>query len=400
MNAYHASARTEREKGEYFERLARVFLENDDTQKQYYSVVVPFAEWAASHGWSSADIGIDLVATLADGSGFAAIQCKFHAPDHSIQKPDIDSFISAASNERFTRLTIVDTTRKNFGRNAKSTLDKLSKDWNRIGINELEASRIDWSRFIHTGKVGLAPKKTIRDHQREALAAVADGLGKADRGKLIMACGTGKTFTALRIAETLAGNGKRVLFMVPSLALMSQTVREWKNDCQEDFTAFSACSDAKVGRRVDPDSLDLNVHDLAFPATTDPEKIAKQVNDARSERMTVVFSTYHSIDVLTRAQQQFGLPEFDLVICDEAHRTTGVTLKDEDDSNFVRIHSNDYVAAKKRLYMTATPRIFAEAAKRKADDHGAELASMDDATKFGVKTFSIEDLAGPSRTSC
>ena len=215
-----------------------------------------------------------------------------------------------------------------------------------------------------------------------------------------MACGTGKTFTALQIAETLAGTEKHVLFMVPSLALMSQTVREWKNDCQEDFTAFSACSDAKVGRRVDPDSLDLNVHDLAFPATTDPEKIAKQVNDARSERMTVVFSTYHSIDVLTRAQQQFGLPEFDLVICDEAHRTTGVTLKDEDDSNFVRIHSNDYVAAKKRLYMTATPRIFAEAAKRKADDHGAELASMDDATKFGVKTFSIEDLAGPSRTSC
>ena len=140
LNAYHASARTEREKGEYFKRLVRVFLENDDTQKQYYSMVVPFAEWAASHGWSSADTGIDLVATLADGSGFAAIQCKFHAPDHSIQKPDIDSFISAASNELFTRLTIVDTTRKNFGRNAKSTLDKLSKDWNRIGINELEAS--------------------------------------------------------------------------------------------------------------------------------------------------------------------------------------------------------------------------------------------------------------------
>ena len=387
LNAYHASARTEREKGEYFERLVRVFLENDDTQKQYYSVVVPFAEWAVSQGWSSTDTGIDLVATLADGSGFAAIQCKFHASDHSIQKPDIDSFISAASNELFTRLIIVDTTRKDFGRNAKSTLDKLSKDWNRIGINELEASRIDWSRFIRTGIVGLAPKKTIRDHQREALTAVADGLGKADRGKLIMACGTGKTFTALRIAETLAGNGKRVLFMVPSLALMSQTVREWKNDCQEDFTAFSACSDAKVGRRVDADSLDLNVHDLAFPATTDPEKIAKQVSDANAEKMTVVFSTYHSIDVLTRAQQQLGLPEFDLVICDEAHRTTGVTLKDEDDSNFVRIHSNDYVAAKKRLYMTATPRIFAEAAKRKADDHGAELASMDDATKFGEDFF-------------
>ena len=387
LNAYHASARTEREKGEYFERLVRVFLQNDDTQMQFYSEIAPFAEWAESQGWSREDTGIDLVATLADGSGFAAIQCKFHAPDHRIQKPDIDSFISAASNDLFTRLIIVDTTRKDFGRNAKQTLDKLSKDWNRIGINELEASRIDWSRYIRTGNVGLAPKKTIKNHQREAMTAVLTGLVTADRGKLIMACGTGKTFTALRIAETLAGKGKRVLFMVPSLALMSQTVREWKNDCQEDFTAFSACSDTRVGRRADPDSLDLNVHDLAFPATTDPEKIARQVNDSSTERMTVVFSTYHSIDVLTRAQQQFSLPEFDLVICDEAHRTTGVTLKDEDDSNFVRIHSNDYVAAKKRLYMTATPRIFAEAAKRKAEDHDAELASMDDVAKFGENLF-------------
>ncbi|GGO59383.1 Predicted helicase [Roseovarius pacificus] len=387
LNAYRESARSEREKGDYFERLVRVFLENDDTQKQYYSEVVPFADWAKAQGWSKTDTGIDLVATLADGSGYAAIQCKFYAPNHSIQKPDIDSFISAASNDLFTRLIIADTTRKEFGRNASETLDKLSKDWNRIGINELEASRIDWSQFIRTGTISLAPKKQLRDHQRDALKEVMDGFAEADRGKLIMACGTGKTFTGLRIAETIAGKGKRVLFMVPSLALMSQTVREWKNDCQEDFTAFSACSDTKVGRNADADSLDLNVHDLAFPATTDPERLARQVNDAPTDKMTVVFSTYHSIDVLTRAQKQYGLPEFDMVICDEAHRTTGVTLKDEDDSNFVRIHSNDHVAAKKRLYMTATPRIFGDAAKRKADDHDAELASMDDESKFGKDLF-------------
>lgn len=387
LESYRTASRNEREKGDYFERLVRVFLENDDIQKQFYSKTVPFAEWAKEQGWSNTDIGIDLVATLADGTGYAAIQCKFYAPEQSIQKPDIDSFISAASNEMFTRLIIADTTRKDFGKNAKETLDKLSKDWNRISISELEASRIDWSQFIRTGTVSLAPKKQLREHQREALSAVVDGLQDADRGKLIMACGTGKTFTGLRIAETLGGKGKRVLFMVPSLALMSQTVREWKNDCQEEFTAFSACSDTKVGRNVDADSLDLNVHDLAFPATTDPERIARQVNDASPDKMTVVFSTYHSIDVLTRAQKQYNLPEFDLVVCDEAHRTTGVTLKDEDDSTFVRIHSNDHVAAKKRLYMTATPRIFGEGAKRKADDHDAELASMDDVTKFGEDLF-------------
>lgn len=387
LETYRAASANEREKGDYFERLVRVFLTNDDIQKQFYSAVVPFAEWAKEQGWSNADTGIDLVATLADGSGYAAIQCKFYAPNHVIQKPDIDSFISAASNDLFTRLIIADTTQKDFGRNTKETLDKLSKDWNRIGISELEASRIDWSQFIRTGNVSLAPKKQLRDHQRDALKAVTEGLAEADRGKLIMACGTGKTFTGLRIAEAMAGAGKRVLFMVPSLALMSQTVREWKNDCQDEFTAFSACSDTKVGRNADADSLDLNVHDLAFPATTDPEKLARQVNDAPADRMTVVFSTYHSIDVLTRAQKNHGLPEFDLVICDEAHRTTGVTLKDEDDSNFVRIHSNDYVTARKRLYMTATPRIFGDAARRKADDHEAELASMDDEAKFGKDLF-------------
>ena len=387
FDAYRQSSRSEREKGDYFERLVRVFLQNDDIQKQFYSEVVPFAEWAKNHGWNQNDIGIDLVATLADGSGYVAVQCKFFNSDYSIQKPDIDSFISAASNDLFTRLIIADTTRREFGRNASETLDRLSKDWNRIGISELEASRIDWSQFIRTGTVSLERKKQLRDHQKEALKAVVEGLGEASRGKLIMACGTGKTFTGLRIAETLAGKGKRVLFMVPSLALMSQTVREWKNDCQEDFTAYSACSDKKVGRNADADSLDLNVHDLAFPATTDPQKIARQVNMADNEKMTVVFSTYHSIDVLTRAQKNHGLPAFDLVICDEAHRTTGVTLKDEDDSTFVRIHDNDCVAASKRLYMTATPRIFGDAAKRKADDHNAELASMDDESKFGKDLF-------------
>lgn len=387
LETYRTASTNEREKGDYFERLVRVFLTHDDIQKQFYSAVVPFAEWAKERGWSNADTGIDLVATLADGSGYAAIQCKFYAPSHVIQKPDIDSFISAASNDLFTRLIIADTTQKDFGRNTKETLDKLSKDWNRIGINELEACRIDWSQFLRTGNVSLAPKKTLKDHQREALKAVTEGLEETDRGKLIMACGTGKTFTGLRIAETIGGPGKRVLFMVPSLALMSQTVREWKNDCQEEFTAFSACSDTKVGRNADADSLDLNIHDLAFPATTDPEKLARQVKDAPADKMTVVFSTYHSIDVLTRAQQNYGLPAFDLVICDEAHRTTGVTLKDEDDSNFVRIHSNDYVTASKRLYMTATPRIFGDAARRKADDHDAELASMDDETKFGKDLF-------------
>ena len=388
LEQFRAEARSEREKGDYFEQVVRAFLLHDPVQKQFWSDVVPYGEWAQAQGRSRTDIGIDLVATLADGSGHAAVQCKFHAPDRTIAKPDIDSFISAAGNETFTRLIIVDTTRNGFGRNAREVLDDQPKDWTRIGLGELEASGIDWAGFRRTGAVRRGPRNPLRDHQREALEAVAKGFETADRGKLIMACGTGKTFTALAIAEALAGCGGLVLYMVPSLALMSQSVRAWKSDCAQDFTAFSVCSDRAVGkRRSDPDSLDLTVHDLAFPATTDAARLAAQVAGAPADRMTVVFATYHSIGVLGRAQKEHGLAAFDLVICDEAHRTTGVTLKDEDESAFVRIHSNDHIAARKRLYMTATPRIFADAAKKKADAYEADLVSMDDAATFGGMLF-------------
>ena len=388
LEHYRAGARSEREKGACFERLVRTFLAHDDVQQQHYSAVLPWGAWAEAQGWSAADTGIDLVATLADGSGYAAVQCKFYQPDHVISKPDIDSFISAAGNDVFAQLIIADTSARDFGQNARETLDRLSKPWHRIGLADLEDSRIDWARWLRSDAVHLAAKKALRDDQRAAVDAVRTGLEGADRGKLIMACGTGKTFTSLRLAEEMVGPGGCVLFMVPSLALMSQSVRAWCNDAREGITAFSVCSDRTVGkRRADSDSLIMDLHDLAFPATTDAARLAAQVADAPADRMTVVFATYHSIGVLGRAQKEHGLPAFDLVICDEAHRTTGVTLKGEDESAFVRIHSNDHIAARKRLYMTATPRIFADAAKKKADAYEADLVSMDDAATFGGMLF-------------
>ena len=210
------------------------------------------------------------------------------------------------------------------------------------------------------------------------------GLAEADRGKLIMACGTGKTFTSLKIAEDLVGVGGRVLFMVPSLALMSQTVREWTNDTETPLRSFAVCSDAQVGKRrvSNDDAAEIEAHDLAFPATTNPERLVVKAAQDDPERMTVVFSTYQSIGVLDAAQKA-GLPAFDLIICDEAHRTTGATLAGEEDSSFVRIHDDAYVLGRKRLYMTATPRIFGDAVKTRADEESAVLTSMDDEDLYG-----------------
>jgi predicted helicase len=177
---------------------------------------------------------------------------------------------------------------------------------------------------------------------------------------------------------------RRILVMVPSLALMSQTVREWTNDSETPLRSFAVCSDAQVGnRRISQDDVaEIEAHDLAFPATTSPARLFEKAGHNDPDRMTVVFSTYQSIRVLTDAQKA-GLPPFDLIICDEAHRTTGATLAGEEESNFVRIHDDAFVKGKKRLYMTATPRIFGDAVKTKADEEAAVLASMDDEAIYG-----------------
>ena len=365
LDYIHEKAQNTKELGDYFERMSKIYFENDDVQKQYYSEVQHYVDWAETRPeFSKVDIGIDLVAKLRDEESYVAIQCKCYSEDNTITKEQINSFISASTSDVFKRLILIDTTLKDLGKHAQSTIENLNKPFIRIQINELETSRIDWLHYLSDNAVRFKKKNTLRDHQIQALESVEKGFEDADRGRLIMACGTGKTFTSLRIAEKIAGKGKLVLYMVPSLSLMSQTVREWKNQCEEDFHAYSACSDTKIGKIKPTDDLtDLSLSDLAFPATTDAHELANHIKGISRDKMVVVFSTYQSIDVISKAQNDFDIPEFDLIICDAAHRTTGVTLVGSDESNFVRIHNNEDIAGKKRLYMTATERIYGENAK-------------------------------------
>ena len=384
LQTYRDAAITQREKGTYLERLACAYLAADPVQVEEYSDVWPWSDWAAENGWNGKDVGIDLVAKLRNEEGFAAIQCKFYNAQHRIQKADIDSFISASGKAPFVRRVVIDTTEVPWGTNAEEMIAGQTIPVVRLSLTHLRESLIDWTIFGIRGEAVLSDKKKLRPHQVEALEAVRSGLSEADRGKLIMACGTGKTFTSLKIAEDLIGKGGRVLFMVPSLALMSQTVREWTNDTEIPLRSFAVCSDAQVGKRrvSNDDAAEIEAHDLAFPATTNPERLVQKAGHNDPERMTVVFSTYQSIAVLDAAQKA-GLPAFDLIICDEAHRTTGATLADAEESNFVRIHDDAYVEGRKRLYMTATPRIFGDVVKTRADEEAAVLASMDDERLYG-----------------
>ena len=376
------------ELGTAFEKMVKVFLENDPTQTQQYERVWHYTDWVSGReGYSGKDIGIDLVAQIRGQDTFCAIQCKCYGAENQITKQDLDSFVSASANKDFSRLLLIDTSSLGIAPNAQQVLDKLDKEYLRIQTSELENCLIDWLTLVKKDELRFRAKHGPRPHQVEALEKTKEGFAEYDRGKIIMACGTGKTYTSLIIAESFAGMGKSVLYMVPSLSLMSQTIREWKNDATHDFNAFSACSDTTVGSRKKDDEVIISTNDLAFPATTNAKDLADALAKATSDRMTVVFSTYHSIDVISEAQKKYGLSNFELIICDEAHRTTGATLVGDDESSFVKIHSNDHVNGVKRLYMTATPRIYGEKAKSKADDENVSLASMDDENTYGPLFF-------------
>lgn len=385
---YRTGSKSEREKGTYFENLAKVFFENDPQYVQRFDKVWTYAEFAAGRGISGQDTGIDLVARVRDDGGFCAIQCKFYREGHRIQKSDIDSFFTASGKKPFTERLIIDTTNVDWSEHAEGALRDQNIDTQRISLSDIEQSPIDWGSYIRDEKIILAEKKALRPHQQEALTAVRAGLTAADRGKLIMACGTGKTFTGLKIAEDNVGIGKMVLYLVPSLALMSQSVREWSLDTETPLRCFAVCSDVQVGRRRSGDDLgDIDIHDLAYPATTDAKTLASKVNAHPEHRMTVVFSTYQSIQTISDAQKKFGLPEFDLVICDEAHRTTGAKFDGEEESSFIKVHNQDFIQGKKRLYMTATPRIYGDVVKTKASENSVELCSMDDVSLYGEVLF-------------
>jgi len=390
LTSYRNESKTEREKGTYFELLIKDFLKHDPTFSPQFSDVWTYAEWANQQGIDSRDTGIDLVAKLSEEDGFCAIQCKFYDENHKIQKSDLDSFFTASGKKEFTRRLIVDTTRREWSEHAEAALIGQTVETQRIGLHELENSPIDWSVYAPNKPVKLKAKKTLREHQVNALDAVKKGLAGADRGKMIMACGTGKTFTSLKIAENLAGSGKQVLYLVPSLSLMSQSITEWTIESATPLRSFAVCSDNQVGKRKNSDDLgDINVHDLVYPATTDAKKLATKIAHPHDGEMTVIFSTYQSIQVISEAQKKYGLPAFDLIICDEAHRTTGATLAGEDESNFVRIHDQGYIAGAKRLYMTATPRIFGDAIKSKANEVDATLASMDNPALYGETLYEL-----------
>lgn len=391
LDTYRDVSLTEREKGTYFEKLILCYFRNEASYKDLYSHVWLYSEWAKKQGIDARDVGIDLVAQTSGTDEYHAIQCKLYAEDYRLQKKDIDSFFTASGKKPFTHRIIVSST-NNWSEHAEDALRDQQPPVSKIDLLDLENSQIDWAQYAPDTTPVIKAKKQLRPHQERALADVNEKLALAERGKLIMACGTGKTFTSLKIAESFAGRGGRVLFLVPSLSLLSQTLTEWTQESSIPLHSFAVCSDSDVGkkRKKDDDSVQTLMHELRYPATTDAKRLAEEMSRRHdANHMSVVFSTYHSIEVVSRAQNDFSLADFDIVICDEAHRTTGASFGDDDESHFVKIHNSNFIRSAKRLYMTATPRIYADSAKAKAEKESIELCSMDDETLYGEVLHTI-----------
>ena len=372
------------EKGRIFEKIVKAFLQQDKAQSERFSRVWLWNEWPGNRG--ETDTGVDIVARERDTGDIVAIQCKFWARSTTLYLNDIATFLAKCGQEPFKKGIIVSTTEK-WGPNIEKSLRGREKPISRWGVSVFEYSSIDWAKFdLDTpSEVSRKRNKTLRNYQEDALRDTMSGFESHDRGKLIMACGSGKTFTALRIAERVAGVGGTALFLTPSISLLSQSLIDWANDADLPLKTLAVCSDTRAGRRSSSDE-DMSPYDLTDSPSTDPTRLVERFRRAdREGSMTVVFSTYQSLDVVAEAQKN-GLPEFDIIIADEAHRTTGVSAKKltgKDESNFQRVHDNGFISGRKRLYMTATPRIFGDRARRKANDSQLVLASMDDERLYG-----------------
>jgi len=404
LEKYRKISFSERDKGDRFERLMQAYLLTDPKYTYQFKKVWLWNEFPGKKDLGGSDTGIDLVAVTHDND-YWAIQCKCYQDTATIDKPAVDSFLSTSSREFkdetlkttcFAQRLWISTTNK-WGPNAYEAIKNQNPPVTRINLTDLMDAAVDWAKLeqgIH-GEKGRAEKKKLYPHVLEVRDKVFEYFKENERGRLIMACGTGKTMTSLKIAEKQTDNKGTILFLVPSIALIGQTLKEWSSQADEPINPICICSDPEITRNRTTGDQDLtSTIDLAWPASTDSNYILKQFQHYKSANngMTVVFSTYQSIDVIARAQKVLlknDFPEFDLIICDEAHRTTGYTEPGMDDSAFVKVHDGDFIKAKKRLYMTATPRLYDVETQSKAAQNDVPLWSMHEEKHFGKEIHRI-----------
>jgi Predicted helicase len=357
------------EKGRLLELATKLYLEDEGF------TVYSWKEFASKNGFVLQDTGIDLVAEKNEQ--LYAVQCKNW--NKEVSWKDLGTFVGSLIHKDLdfkggilvaTKLSI----------EAEKKIHEIKKDLITIPVSDIEEYLIKAKAFLE-GKQIEKEKKELRPYQKSAIESVIKGFQSNDRGKLIMPPGTGKTLVALKIAESF-GKGSLILFLCPSIALLDQSIKAWFRDSEIPINSYAVVSDTGVGKEDDLNAKSL----LSFPATTSVQELI-EVFTLDKDKLNVIFSTYQSLDVIKEAQI-LGLPEFDLILCDEAHRTAGVSKKEE--TNFKLIHNNENIKGKKRLYMTATPKVFdvkGEERRKIEEENLIKIFDMNDEEIFGPKFF-------------
>lgn len=361
-------------RGKQFEHFVKWFLKADPEWSTQVEHVWLWNEWPERWG---VDCGVDLVFRHKNGE-YWAVQAKCYSPDYDITKHDVDKFLSESSRANIKHRLLIATTDR-IGVNARQVCDGQEKPVIRFLLSDFERAELDYpANFAALSQGKRKPAPIPREHQVEARIAVVQGLQTADRGQLIMACGTGKTFVTLWIKEQLAA--QLTLVLVPSLGLLSQLLREWTFAAASPFEVLCVCSDQTIGAKSHDEAIH-SVADLAFPVTSDAEEVKRFLSGAGNR---VVFSTYQSSSVIAAAQADPAIPSFDLAVADEAHRCAGKV-----GSDFSTILDNARIRSRKRLFATATPRTYSRSVKKAAEDRGVEVVGMDNATVFGQVLYAL-----------
>ena len=360
---------TENSKGKQFEKFCKWFLENDPVWKSQVKKVWLWDDWPGRWG---ADLGIDLVFQHINGEIWA-VQAKCYSQIYPVTKADIDSFLSESNRPKIHQRLLMAST-DIIGPNARKVCANQDKKVTFQLYSDFLDSKLDFPKDISKlGKPKLLPKPKPYPHQANALKDVVNGFKKHDRGQMIMACGTGKTFTTLWIKEKL--KAESTLVLLPSLNLLSQTLKEWSSNANQFFQSLAVCSDSTVTKAAEEDSVTESTQDLSFPVSSNPKEIAKFLKMSGSK---VVFSTYQSSPMIAEAMKSRSVKPFDLVICDEAHRCVGKA-----GSQFTTILDDKKIKLKQKLFTTATPRTYSRNVKKAAKDNEIIITGMDDEKVFG-----------------
>jgi len=362
-------------KGIQFEYFVKWFLKNDPEWSTQVDQIWLWDDYPERWGQ---DCGIDLVFTHKNGEVWA-VQSKCYSPEYSITKPDVDTFLSESNRQIIDKRLLIASTDR-IGKNAKRVCDDQQKAVIRFLYDDFDKAAIEYPSDIsgiNTAKRKKRPDP--RKHQKEAIDAVEKGFEDTDRGQLIMACGTGKTFTTLWIKERL--DAESTLILLPSLSLLSQTLKEWTFACNDSYDALCVCSDESVGRNVGADEIIHSVHDISFPVTSGVDEISQFLKGSGRK---VIFSTYQSSPIIAESQSNPDIASFDLVVADEAHRCTG-----EVGNAFTTVLDQSKIRADKRLFTTATPRTYSANIKKRAINRGVDVTGMDDEAVYGSVLYEL-----------